>query len=168
MIAEIESAWPTVKDVALFLLALYGASLSTFNLMQSIRKERRTLSVKLSTALPSYQDGQTGKPIAVVEAVNVGLRPVTVTIIAIQLDDGARLFNMAQEATLPGLRSTPLPETLNDGASAVFFTSYEDIGHALNDSGRSGKQRLTPIAVDSTGGIHRGTSWQISSSELLM
>jgi hypothetical protein len=38
-----------IKDVALFVLALYGAALSTFNWRQAVRKERRNIKVKEET-----------------------------------------------------------------------------------------------------------------------
>lgn len=155
--------WTTitiVKDVLLFLLAVYGAALSTFNWRQSIRKEQRIITVNLSTAMPTYPDGSVGPCFAKLEAINTGHRTVNIVTLAIELPTGGRLYP-TMRSSLPGILDTPLPATLSDGQSAHLFMAYRDIAAALIQSGRTEKIKLTPVCEDSAGGVHKGAPWDV-------
>ncbi|WP_162913151.1 hypothetical protein [Rhodospirillaceae bacterium SYSU D60014] len=154
----------SIKDVLLFLLAIYGAVLSTFNWRQSIRRERRTIHVDLSTAMPAYNDGRIGQCFAKLEATNTGYRAVTVTTLTLELPEGGRLFPTAANG-FPGMADTVLPATLSDGQSAQLFLAYRDIAVALVQSGRAGTTKLTPICEDSARGIYKGKSWEVNPVE---
>lgn len=148
-----------IKDVTLFILAIWGAALSTFNWRQAVQKNRRCVEVSTVTAMPAYGDGNLGTCYAEIKATNTGHRPVTVTTIVFELPDNARLFPTALQG-LPGMQNTPLPVTLKDGESVRHHISYRDIANALINSGRNNITELTPICEDSTGGIHRGKPWR--------
>jgi hypothetical protein len=81
-----------LKDILLSMLALYGAVLSTFNYTQSVRKERRSVVVSLSTAMPTY-GAIVGDCFAKIEAINAGHRPVTISTLALEVPEGQRLFS---------------------------------------------------------------------------
>lgn len=100
--------WPIAKDVALFLVALYGAVLSTFNWRQAVRNDRRVVKVGVSTAMPGYADGRLGPPFAKVEAINVGHRVVVVKTLTLELENGDQLLP-AQADAFPGMPDTRLP-----------------------------------------------------------
>jgi hypothetical protein len=153
-----------VKDVVIFLLAIYGAGLSTFNLIQAVRKERRTISVRYSTVIPTY--GSTlGRCFAKVEAVNAGHRPVTIKTLALELQSGAKLFSF-QSDQLPGMPDTRLPAVLSDGATAHLFVPYADIAGALVNAGCAGKTPLRPYCEDTVGNEYRGDVWLADPAEL--
>jgi hypothetical protein len=153
----------TVKDVLLALLAFYGAALSTFNRRQAVRKDRRSVAVKVSTAIPAYGHN-VGPCFAKLEAVNTGHRSVTITTLAFELPTGSRLFPTSWSSN-PGVVDTPLPVALSDGQSAHIFIAYAGIAAALIQSGRNGKTRVTPIAEDSVGNIYKGNPWDVDPNE---
>jgi hypothetical protein len=155
--------FPVMKEVVLFLVAVYGAVLSTFNWRQAVKKDRRNIKVVASSAVPTLESGALGPCFAKVEAVNVGHRPVTITALTFELPTGGRLATFAPDG-LPGAPDTRLPATLADGQSAHVFMSYREIAIALLKSGR-GKTRLTPVCDDSAGGTYRGDPWNVDPNE---
>jgi len=159
--------WSSFKDVALFVLAIYAAVLSTWNLRQALRKDRRTVRVTVGAMIPTYPNGELGKTWANIVATNVGQRPVTVETLALELDTGGRLYTLRRDGELPSIPDTPLPATLADGQSARLVQTYHDIGHALLRSGKTGKIRLTAVCVDSAGTVHKGDHWDADPRELL-
>ncbi len=158
--------YQNIKDVVLFILAIWGATLSTFNLWQSIHKNRRCVEVCASTAIPAYDNSNLGNCFAEIKATNTGNRPVTVNTLVFELPNKARLFPTTLQG-LPGMQNKPLPVTLNDGESVRHHISYHVIANTLISSGRNDITELTPICEDSAGGIHKGKPWIINPSEML-
>jgi hypothetical protein len=153
------------KELILFGLAIYGAVLSTWNLIKAIRKDRRAVRVTADSRIPAA-NGQAGATWAHIEATNVGQRPVTITVITLELEGGGRLFNM-HNANHPGMEDTALPITLTDGQTARLHQAYANIGQALMSKGLTGKSKITPICEDTAGGIHRGKAWHVDARELV-
>lgn len=153
------------KDAVLFLLAIYGAVLSTFNWRQAVRKDKRVVDVRRSTAMPTY-GAKVGPFYARITATNIGHRPVTVTTISLELAGSARLAVLAGGG-LPGVPDTQLPATLSDGQSAQVYFSYAEVGEALMRSGRTAKTKLTPVCEDSAGGTYRGEPWEVDPREIM-
>jgi hypothetical protein len=151
------------KDVVLFALAIYAAALSTFNWRQAVRRDRRVVSVNMSTATP-FTDGTLGPSYVCVEAVNVGYRPVTVGDLRLELPEGARFVNF-RNRPYPGLQDARFPQTLTDGASARIFISYADIGDSLLSAGRTSETEIIPACTDSAGGVYKGKAWIVNPRE---
>lgn len=105
------AAFLEVKDVVLFGLAIYAAALSTFNWRQAVRRDRREVLVKFTTAIPTFPDGSLGPAFASLEAVNLGQRPVTIKFLSLELPGGGRMMPIAK-SPFPGLADTTLPVTL--------------------------------------------------------
>jgi len=160
-----ETWFPVVRDVVLFMLAIYGAALSTFNWRQAAKKDRREITVSASTAMPTY-GSQLGAPYAKLEAVNTGHRVATVKTLTLETSSGARLAPM-QVDRFPGMPDTRLPVSLSDGQSAHVLLPYSDIAEALMGNGQTGKIKLTPICVDSADNVYRGETWDIDPREFL-
>jgi hypothetical protein len=159
--------WPAVKELILFVLAIYAAGLSTFNLFQAVRRNRRTVLIAAGTKLPVI-NGEVGAAWANIEVTNVGQRPVTIKVIAFELEGGARLFKMRQGLQPLGLEDTELPITLADGQTARLHHAYVDIGQALMSHGQTLYNcKLTPICEDTAGGVHRGTPWIVDPKQLV-
>jgi hypothetical protein len=153
------------KEGVLFALAIYAAILSTWNWISAIRKDRRAVRVTVGTKMP-VANGNAGAAWAHIEVTNIGQRPVTITMIAFEVEDRGRMFNM-QSAGHPGMENTPLPITLADGHTARLHQAYADIGQALMARGLMGKSKITPVCEDSAGGIHRGEVWPVDPKELV-
>src|SRR5262249_39945185 len=150
--------------VILFMLAVYGAALSTINWRQAVRKDQRELRVSVSTAMVTYTDGSLGPCFAKIEATNAGHRPVTITTLTFELVTGGRLFPTTSGA-FPGVPDTRLPVALSDGQSAYVFMSYQDIAAALVQSGRTVITKLTPVCIDSVGRVYKGEPWEVNPDE---
>jgi hypothetical protein len=101
-----------------------------------------------------------------IEAINVGQRPVKVSALAQENPAGRRLFPAMAQA-MPGLAKTDLPVSLSDGQSAHVSISYSDAAAALIQSGNSGKIKLTPVCLDSAGGVYKGEPWDVDPNEFL-
>jgi hypothetical protein len=155
--------FPVVRDVVLFLIAIYGAALSTFNWRQAAKKDRREITVSASTAMQTYGD-QLGAPYAKLEAVNTGHRVVTVKTLTFETPTGARLAPMLADR-FPGMPDTRLPASLSDGQSAHILLRYSDIAEALIGNGQAEKIKLTPVCVDSAGNVYRGKAWDVDPRE---
>ena len=154
-----------LKDILLSMLALYGAVLSTFNYTQSVRKERRSVVVSLSTAMPTY-GAIVGDCFAKIEAINAGHRPVTISTLALEVPEGQRLFSTGSGGA-PGMSDTQLPISLADGQSAQVFFSYKAIGDTLVRYGCTQKIKLTPICEDSFGTVYKGKLWEVDPQQLV-
>src|SRR5581483_10734516 len=133
------------KDLGLLALALYGAILSTITWRQVTRRE--AARIKVVAGLVPPQGSQDGPRYARVEAINVGPHSVTIEILTLELPSGARMFT-PYNAGIAGLESTRLPATLDDGETARYIVSCEEIGRALRSHGLGRGTRLTPICVD--------------------
>jgi hypothetical protein len=150
----------------LFALAIYAAILSTLNFVHARRRERRSITVAVSTQLPAYTDGQTGEPFIQLRATNAGHRPVTVRWLGFELETGECFGSMALNS-FPGVSDTPLPATLSDGQSAHIFVSYRAITRGLLHSGRSGATKLIPVCQDSLGEVYKGSALDFDPSDFL-
>jgi hypothetical protein len=93
----------TVKDIVLFMLAIYGAALSSYNLYQAIGRERRKLAVKISSVIPTFTNAPPGRVWANIAVTNLGSRNVTVASVAFELDDGRRLISVQNDPGREGM-----------------------------------------------------------------
>ncbi|QOF71431.1 hypothetical protein IG197_27415 [Aminobacter sp. SR38] len=153
-----------VKDILLFGIAAYGALLSTFNWRQAKDRDRRKVLVKAGTTMLTYTNGQLGAPFARIEGINVGHRPVTITTLAFELPNKARLVATSLD-NLTGMDDTRLPAKLSDGESARLHMSYADIAGSLSRAGHTGKVKIFPVADDSAGTSYRGDVWVVDIEE---
>lgn len=160
-----ETWFPVVRDVVLFAIAIYGAALSTFNWRQSVRKDRRQITVSLSTTMPVW-GSQLGAPYVKLEAVNTGQRVVTVKTLTLETPSGGRIAPMLADR-FPGMPDTRLPVSLSDGQAAQLSLPYSDIAEALLANGQNRKIKLTPVCVDSADNVYRGEPWDVDPHEFL-
>jgi hypothetical protein len=157
--------WPHIRDAVLFVLSLWGAGLSTYNLWAAKRKDGRYLKVSFRTVMQTFTDGNLGEPYAQIEVVNVGHRPVTVSLISFERVDGGRIFATA-ELGIVGISNTKLPVTLSDGETAHWLMSYQDIGRGLLHHGNGAIEKLTPVCEDTARNVYRGEPWEVNPEQL--
>ena len=156
--------YDNIKDVVIFLLAIWGAVLSTINWRQNTDKNKRCIKVTASTAMPAYETGDLGDCYAEIKATNTGHRSVTVNRLFFELPDKATLVLISSQG-LPGVSNPQFPVTLADGESVSCYISYRDIASALVNSNRSEKVRLTPVCEDSASGVYKGEAWDVDPAE---
>jgi hypothetical protein len=152
------------KDLGLLALALYGAILSTINWRHAAR--RGAAQIKVVAGPMPARGSQGGPPYARVEAINLGQRSVSIDILTLELPSGARMFT-PYKSGIAGLESTRLPATLNDGETARYIVSCEEIGQALRSHRLGRGTRLIPVCVDRAGRVTRGKPWKVDPDELL-
>ena len=152
------------KDLGLLTLALYGAILSTITWRHQLRSDARQIKV-VTRVMPAF-GSPPGPPTAMVEAINVGHRSVAIEILTLELPSGARLFT-SYKSGIAGLDSTRLPASLDDGETAQYVVSCEDIGRALRSHGLGRGTKLTPVCVDTAGNVTKGKPWEVDPDELL-
>lgn len=141
-----------LKDIVTLIVAVYGAFLSTFNFLQSMRKERRQVSIDLTSSYYLGED-RMGEPIGLIRIVNHGQRPIVVTSPTIHLDDGAWVKFLDFEALFP--------KKLEDGESISLPVFYEHFEAALTSMGGVDNiKTLQPSCTLSTGKTYRGKKWR--------
>ena len=96
----------------LFVIAIYGAVLSTFNWRQAAKKDRRQITIRALTTMPTFGD-QLGAPYAKLEAVNTSHGVVVVEASHSKLRPARLLAD-----SFAGIPDTRLPVSLSDGQSA--------------------------------------------------
>jgi hypothetical protein len=160
-------SFATAKDLILFLLAIYAAALSTWNLVQALRKDRRNVRVTAGTKMPVMSNGELGRTWAHLEATNVGQRPVTISLLTFEIAPGKRIFGTGHDGRPDGMEDTQLPASLTDGQTARRHFAYADVGSALLSEGQRGPCKITPICEDTAGGIYRGEARDVDLSELV-
>jgi hypothetical protein len=158
------TSFPAIRDIVLFALAIYGAMLSTFNWLQASRKDRRSITLNMTTAIPTYDNGEMGDCFAKIEAVNTGHRVVTISMLTFELERGRRAFTMDRN-TFPGIPDTRLPASLSDGGSAYVFFSYRQIAETLLRDGKRHQSKITPVCQDTVGNTYRGEPWTFDPAE---
>lgn len=87
------SSWVLGKEIVLFVVALYGAVLSTFNFIKAAQKERRKMRVSAGSKMATV-GSEMGPPWAHIEATNIGQRPVTITRMGFMID-GSHLASIS-------------------------------------------------------------------------
>jgi hypothetical protein len=153
------------KDGALFIVAIYGAVLSTINYWRARQKDRRSIRVVLNTVMPTY-GASLGPPFFCLQAVNMGHRVSLVSVLTLQLPDRRRIWPICSNQ-VAGMNDTSFPARLAEGEVAQRYISYEDVGNALMAHGIVTKTKLTPICEDTTGGQYAGKPIGVDPNELV-
>jgi hypothetical protein len=145
------------KDIITFIIALYGAVLSSFVFYRSIVRERRRIVIRQTAAFYTYPQGL-GPPMASIEVTNHGHRPVVVR--APQLE----LPNKKNMALINADGIQDFPKRLDDGETAGVRMQYDIITESLREAGYSGHIILRPTCTDSTGKTFKGDKWKFDTN----
>lgn len=133
-----------MAELAALSLAVYGASLSTWNLVARRRERRESLTrdvLVTGDAKPDPSDPR--HPLFRIRAANVGQRPVEIVAAGVVMTNGFSVFH--------GPETAGLPAWLNDGQSVTVILEKEwlEMAEAMTD------QKIAGLAVrDSTGNMH--------------
>ena len=154
-----------LKDGVLFAIAIWGAGLSTYTFLANKKKDSRSIKLKQFTVMHTF-GSDIGPRIAKIEATNTGQRPVTISTLTFETVSGGRMFPLKKNR-YEGMQDSTLPLTLSDGQSAQMYISYREIGLALQNGATSKPTRITPVCVDSVGGVYYGDPWDVTPEELI-
>lgn len=145
------------REVITTLLALYAALLSTINWRQAVRKDRRRLKVEMQLV-----EGEDAEIYVAVEVANIGHRAVIVKVLGIEIpNDVIRPLR----SEISGMQSTPMPVKLSDGDTAEAYYYRNLVAFALKRCGITKKTKISPVCVDSAGGVHRGRKIMVDPKE---
>jgi hypothetical protein len=145
------------KDIITFCIAVYGASLATFNQIQSILKDRRRITVAISPSFFTYADGSISSQMASIEVVNRGHRPAVVSAPALQMPNGKLVFFTDSD----GFGN--FPTRLEDGEKASISVKFRKLADALKGAGFSGKVTVRPSCKDTTNKRYWGKRWKFDA-----
>jgi hypothetical protein len=133
--------------IVTFILAIYGAVVSTLNLLNVRKKMRRHLNVKMSRGWRTLPQGLSGN-LFLIEVSNPGYRSVTIDTPYIRLPYGGNLITPWPTAEVH------FPHELHEGKRCILWIEEAEVKRNLKDSGYSGKIELWAEVNDQTGKKH--------------
>jgi hypothetical protein len=150
--------WAEAKEVTLFVIALWGAVLSTINWVQGRRKENRNVQITHGYRYVAFNDGSLGDAHLEIKATNAGQRPVSIVTLTLSTTNKKWLAN---SKGFTGMEDTPLPAILSDGMMASAFFRLQAIRSAMFHADVAPKVYLTPFAKDTLGNTYLGEPIEI-------
>jgi hypothetical protein len=142
-------SWIPIATVA---VALYGAILSTYNLIAARRDRAHRLKVSLKWGIAA--PGPEPETMFILEANNPRGRPVTVTGCAISLPNGKSLV-------IPRpFGSVQLPCELAEGKNCTLLFPLRDVVRALVQEGFTGRVALRAEFRDALGNEYRSKAFK--------
>jgi hypothetical protein len=131
------------------IVAVYGALLSTWNVLSTNREKRRRVKVRVSYGFATY--GSTLGPNGIlITAQNIGHQPITLNSAGIRLPDGR---------TVIALNSieAPLPQELAGGKSHNSLIEVKVLAETMQRLGFSGMVRVVGFYRDALGKAHESS-----------
>jgi len=124
-------------------VALYGAIVSTVNLISRRKEKIRKLKVEITSGWMFYDNKIPG---LLIKIINLGFRSVTVEHPYIQILDTKKYLI----CPIP-IANVNFPYELREGKSCVECVSENEIRSELKKIGLTGKVKLLAIVADQTG-----------------
>jgi hypothetical protein len=113
------AAGPTAYDIVVGAIALLGLGLSAYSVRRQVRRETRTVKVTCRYSFPVGAVAAVAPDkMVTLEVLNDGHRPIEITGVGFELQDGRQPLVMPLEFS-PGAAS--LPRKLDDGGTASFY-----------------------------------------------
>jgi hypothetical protein len=138
--------WPTIVTAA---VALYGAILSTYNVVSDWKSKKRSVTVKTSRGLLLTPMPEQNPPLMLfLTATNPGFRPVTLTSLGF-------VFPNKFQGVIPNpFGDARLPHELKEGNHCTFWADPRDLAEKLRRNGFSGQIKLRAFFDDGLGVRH--------------
>jgi hypothetical protein len=137
-------------------VAIYGALLSTINLIAARRDKKAKIRIQMSLGYLAFL-GSTSPEMALIEIINVGRDPVTINGIGMKLPDKKAL------ALLKPQSNVSFPHQLDFGKSCTVWTSVQELADQLCEEGYSRQIKLMPYCRDQIGREFRGKKMKFNS-----
>lgn len=129
--------WTIVTGV----VAVYGAILSTWNVLSKQLEKRRYVKVKTSYGFETYGPAL-GPYSIIITALNKGHRSATLNGAGILLPNGGTIVSLGQSG------NTRFPQELESGKSCLICMPVQSIGEQMKKSGLSGTVKLAGFFRD--------------------
>ena len=137
-------------EIVIALVALYGAIISTCNLLASRAEKLRKVRVALSMGFTAHGD-RTSPAQLILQAQNVGKRTLTLTAVGLVLPGKVRVWFVHPECWLSG----SLPHELQEGKSFVSTRELSELVAELAERGYTGRVRVQGFYTDALGTDYR-------------
>lgn len=139
------------SKIILTLVAVYGAVLSTYNLIVSRKEKQRQLSVKMSSGLLTYGPNNIPGEEAMlfITVANPGNRTVKINIPRIKLPDNKTVIFPTPQSDVT------FPYELTEGDSCRIWIEMKLLAKQLIETGYSGSVKLTAEVDDATGRTYK-------------
>ena len=155
-----EINWLVVSVIGNIVFGLYGAALTTYNIVKSSKEKKRQLTVKMSGGWQTRGYEISDKFMLFIEVANPGQRDVTINIPSIGLPDGKNIFT-----PIP-LTHVRFPYELKEGKSCSIWVEKEEIKSELIKHGYSGTVKLRAKVSDATGKVYKARKpWKLELKE---
>lgn len=141
------------------LLAAYGATLTTYNVLAARKKSKRQITVTVSTGFLTFGP-ELSEIKLLITVLNPGHRDVTLLSVGFLLPDKRQLVN-----TDPNSGSVRLPHRLTEGTQCMFWASARAIAEQLRGMGFSGTVNLTGFCRDAVDVSHFSKPFPFEVSE---
>jgi hypothetical protein len=132
--------WASIITLA---VALYGAGLSTYNLRQALKKDRRVVIVRLDAEIFGY--GDSSRTVIKITVTNAGHRPVVASLPILILPNRRHVTLMSAGG------SQNFPARLDDGESEYVRINLGELGSLLSAKGYHGPVKIFPQCSVETG-----------------
>ncbi|MGO9019660.1 MAG: hypothetical protein ACLQVJ_15060 [Syntrophobacteraceae bacterium] len=133
--------WTAIVTAA---VAVYGAALSTYTLIQNRKEKRRQIRVKLSNGFLT-SGPELSPAMLLIEATNPGNRTVILNTVGISLPDKKTLAFPIPHSNVR------FPHPLPEGNSCLVWTPLKELAQQLRQEGYSGKVKLVGFYRDQVG-----------------
>lgn len=126
--------------VVVAIVAVYGAVVSTYNLVFARRQRTRQVTVTLATGLLAL--GAEPASMLLLTAANPGDRTVTLTRCHLQFPNRKKLVMVRAQGT------ATLPHELHEGKNCTFWFPVSEVARALIAEGLRGEVTLVGVVTD--------------------
>jgi hypothetical protein len=150
-----------LQEIITLAIAIYGAVLATLTMVMAIRRDRRSLAVRMKTAMFTYDD-RLGPRMLEIEVANTGHRELVVDAPQLKISGDERRSIVLMDAH--GLRD--FPKRLAQGERAAVRIEFRDVAMTLQREGHA-KARIYAVCKDSAGHAHRSKPWAVDVQEWL-
>jgi hypothetical protein len=157
MTADPSLPWTTIVTAA---VAIYGAALSTYNLIVNHREKSRRVKVRISWGFLTYGP-QLSSTMLFITVANPGTRPVTLTSVGLLLPDGKQMFFPPADA------NQSLPFDLTEGKSFQAWAPMKGIALELRRIGFSERAKVVGFCLDTLDVRHTSKTFKFDIQQAL-
>lgn len=116
------------SEIITFLIAIYGALLSTVIAVREVMKDKRRVKVVCRYAFAFPPGSKDAWKFISISVINIGHRPIQIKQAGILLSDGNSVTQLESK-----VGKIPLPKKLEDGESLEIMFDADKIEQALKD-----------------------------------